>query len=97
MPKKDKKYYVYDKPYVYVVVEHARGDLDAKVHGIYSTKESAEGKYNSLQHNPPSTAWARGYICILKKPVEGKRVRWHKSRYDESFRLLMRIIDPENK
>lgn len=67
----NKKYYIYAHPSVYVVLEHSFGTIDAKVHGVYSTRESAEGKKKKLQEKG-----ANGYLSILKKPVEGVKIKY---------------------
>lgn len=61
-----KQYYVYEHPYVYVVLKHAYGTTDAVVEGVFTTKQCAEGCKAKLQ-----TKGADGYISILKKPVRG--------------------------
>ncbi len=66
---RNKQYYVYNKPYVFVVLEHSFGTQDCKVHGVYTTKQSAEGKKAKLK-----AKGANGYLAVLKKSVEGARV-----------------------
>lgn len=72
--------YIIEKSYVYVVLEHYHREnihyvncikgveFDARVHGVYTTRNMAEGKLAKLTrlncHN--------GYISILKKPINGK-------------------------
>lgn len=62
-----KQYWVYEHPYVYVVLEHATGVIDAKLHGVYTTKQSAEGCKAKLEKKNKS----KGYVSILKKPIDG--------------------------
>lgn len=55
--------------YVYVVLEHHKEGKDARIHGIYTTLQSAEGKYTKLHREPGNKL---GYVSILKKPVLGE-------------------------
>lgn len=68
MTDKKQSHYVYSHPYVYVVLEHAFGTYDCKIHGVYTTKSSAEGKKQKVKKKG-----ANGYVAILKKPIEGKK------------------------
>lgn len=61
-----KQFYIYEHPSVHIVLEHSFGVVDAKVHGVYSTRQAAEGKVAKLKKKG-----ANGYLCILKKHVEG--------------------------
>lgn len=65
-----KEYVVLEHPHVYVVLEHERHGYDACVHGVYTTRETAERKKLKIIKQ---TEGAVGYICILKKPIHGKK------------------------
>jgi len=76
--------YVIEKPYVYVVLEHARDVYDeglglhiqltdCVLHGVYTDRGMAEGKRSAVK-TPVG-----GYISILKKPINGMI---KKSTYD---------------
>lgn len=85
--KKAKKYYVYDKPYVFIVLEHADSLFgDAIIHGVYSTLESAKGKYYKVISNNGGVG---GYLCILKKPIYGKRVKHQQSFWAGTLELVL--------
>jgi hypothetical protein len=62
-----KQYYVYEHPYVFVVLEHATGVVDAKLHGVYTTRQSAVGCKAKLEKK----GVAKGYVCIRKKHIDG--------------------------
>ncbi len=51
--------------YVYIVLELSE---DAKIHGVYSTREIAENVAFKCQFKPGS-----GYVCVLKKRVKGPK------------------------
>jgi hypothetical protein len=53
---------------VYECSEHGSVVVEGKIHGVYLNISEAMGKKVKL-HNLLST---RGYIAILKKPLEGK-------------------------
>lgn len=63
---------------VFVVLEHAWVDKttrphkihDAVVHGAYATREIAEQKRQKIADR---SMGYRGYLCVLKKTVEGKK------------------------
>lgn len=55
---------------VYIVLEHATGTKDCKVHGVYTSRTIAENKLNSLISNIYLSIGG-GYICILKKTPQG--------------------------
>lgn len=72
--------FIIEKPYVYVVVEHAmiiEGDeidathvvKDCVLHGVYTDEDMALGKAASV--NMKSKGF-HGYISVLKKPINGK-------------------------
>ena len=74
--------YILEKPYVYVVLEHAmviEGDeivglessivKDCVLHGVYTDEDMALGKAASV--NIKSKGF-HGYISVLKKPINGK-------------------------
>ncbi len=74
--------YILEKPYVYVVLEHAmviEGDeiigsesfiaKDCVLHGVYTDEDMALGKAASI--NIKSEGF-HGYISVLKKPINGK-------------------------
>ncbi len=65
------KYTALDHPYVYVVLEHHIKKHDAKVHGVYTDQKTALGKVAKLIAYDK----ADGYLCVLKKTVEGKKPR----------------------
>lgn len=76
--------------HVYVVLEHAiehkeyiyekdggEGSVyrdlsrDAYIHGVYKTREGAENKRYKLSKDKKRH---RGYLCVLRLPVKGKRL-----------------------
>lgn len=65
----NKKYYVYEHPYVYIVLEHefilARGSV---VHGVYTTREIANNAVSKIASTRPNR---HGYLSVLKKPIKG--------------------------
>ncbi len=63
------KYTALYHPYVYVVLEHHSKGHDAKVHGIYTDKITAFGKAEKLLDSDKTV----GYLCILKKTIEGRK------------------------
>lgn len=84
-PKKQTKkinYTLLKDSHMYVVLEHATGIVDAKLHGIYSTIQSAEGKKKALTEpkkdkdgNVLKEAEAKGYVCILTEHIKGAKVK----------------------
>lgn len=54
--------------YVYVVLEHIDGQ-DSILHGVYTEKGEAQGKYIRLLQK---TRDKSRYICVLKKPLHGR-------------------------
>lgn len=72
--------YVIEKPYVYVVLQHAHMPQkmeieDCILHGIYTDEFMAKGKAAKVQKGLSTCC----YISILKKPINGMI---KKSRYD---------------
>jgi len=69
-------------PYVFVVLEHALPeiDTDAKVLGIYTTREAAEGKVIKYQFKNHKFG-VGGYLSILKKPLQGPKVKAYESDF----------------
>lgn len=70
--------YVSEKPHVYIVLEHAFEYTgiesgDAKIHGVYNTREIAEAKKRKLEQNTRHFKMngALGYVSVLKKTIEG--------------------------
>lgn len=59
---------------VYVVLEYAK---DPIVHGVYSNRVTAEAKREKLfrcaVHN--TSCYGYNYIAVLKKTIEGKKLR----------------------
>ena len=68
--------YIIEKSYVFVILEHITSypdyhtiqdvQVDAKLHGVYTTRKAAESKVRQLRL-PGS-----GYFSILKNPVKGQ-------------------------
>lgn len=61
--------------YVYIVLEHETEYTSAKVHGVYTTRDIAENKRESLMRyaylNGRMLLKPLGYLSVLKKPVQG--------------------------
>lgn len=65
-----KQLYVYEHPYVFIVLEHASGIKDAKIHGdVYTSKSSAEGLKAKVIKKGLAEA---SNLFILKKHISGK-------------------------
>jgi hypothetical protein len=65
-----KKFWVYEHPYIYIVLEHANGTVPAKIHGdVYTTKQSAEGLKAKLIKKRIAY---ESNLFILKKHISGK-------------------------
>lgn len=65
-----KEYCVLESAHVYVVLEHDRHGYDAILHGVYTDRETAKRKRIKVIKDADG---AVGYICILKKPIQGKK------------------------
>ncbi len=76
------------KPYIFVVLEHNTPDGDARVHGIYTTREIADRKVYTLHKRRLQQLSTSGYFSILKKPIQGPKL---KSQVISSLRAVVTL------
>jgi hypothetical protein len=78
--------FIFKKPHVFFVLEYpkSKGSViingesthlysDPYIHGVYSTREIADNKVAKLKYRYGS---GLGYVAVLKKTIEGPRVRY---------------------
>src|SRR5574343_704585 len=73
---------IFDHPYTYIVLEHATALTDARIHGQFTTRESALGLKNKLEtkgildptpDNTKNRYIAKGYVAIVKQHIQGRK------------------------
>ncbi len=71
---------VLEKPYVFIVLEF-NGESPI-VHGVYTDKETAQGKKEAVRAGRKSKDGkvikdgTANYLAVLKKPIEGKTLAY---------------------
>ncbi len=53
---------------------------DAKIHGVYTTRDIALAKMESLREKPAHLYDKRGYLCVLKKSIQGPQHQFTRSK-----------------
>lgn len=87
-----KSIYQIEKPYVYVVVEHATRKNDAVLHGVYTDKWIAEQKSEWVREKRLEKKQPLGYVAVLKKPIEGPGIMNYEQLVKKVFKGLKGVV-----